>query len=221
MVNDDGSASADHDTGVWPLYVGLFLVLLTFFITIVAQSKPDTTSAVDESIAEEFRAEPGLAPRDDELVRSRAAAFAELRSELAGWVRFERVAVDSRSEELRMTLQTSELFAAGCAELRGTAAPLIDRAVAALSAPPPALRMDLQFVLGLPVEERGASVTIIKERALAIDRAASMARALLAHGAPPYAIAVGLQPGQTGQAQFAFRTSPVDAPRGRAGEQNW
>jgi hypothetical protein len=202
MSSHSSTGAVEQGPGVWPLYVGLFLVLLVFFIMLVGQSRPDFASAQVETSPDRFTEQPtardgggGLAPD--------AAALAELGGELAGWARFERVEDPSRSEELRMTLYASQLFAPDSAELCGAAAGLIDRAVAALSAPPTGARLEMSLSLGLSPGEGSFSET--SERGLAIRRAASFARALIARGAPPHAIAVGLAPGQPERAQLAFR----------------
>ena len=81
-----GDDEASRSTGVWPLYVGLFLVLLTFFIMLVSTSGPDSakTSAVVDSLQATF-ATRAASTRDDEgLFAPGASALAELGGDLAG-----------------------------------------------------------------------------------------------------------------------------------------
>jgi hypothetical protein len=61
-----GGDGAGRGTGVWPLYVGLFLALLTFFIMLVGLAEPDSakTSAVDDDPPATFDGQPG-SPGDD------------------------------------------------------------------------------------------------------------------------------------------------------------
>ena len=75
-----GDDEASRSTGVWPLYVGLFLVLLTFFIMLVSTSRPDSgkISAVVDSLQGTFAARPGSSPDDEGLFAPGASALAEL-----------------------------------------------------------------------------------------------------------------------------------------------
>ena len=204
-----GGDGASRGTGVWPLYVGLFLVLLTFFIMLVSTSRPDSgkTSAVVDSLQATFAARKGSSPDDEGLFAPGASALAELGGDLAGLLRVANVRRAAGGQELRVTVPASELFSAETAELRETCPPFIDRVVATLAAPPSGVRLELAFVLGA----RPAAASRRKagdELALAVRRGGAFARALVARGAPPAAVAIGLDPGHPGQALLAFRDSP-------------
>jgi hypothetical protein len=125
----------------------------------------------------------------------------ELGGDLAGLLRSVRGERPARDEELLITLPVSELFAPDGAELRDESAPFIDRVAAALSAPPPASRLEVRFSLNQPDAEQRA------ELALALRRDGAFARALVARGAPPSAIAIGVAPDQSGLALLSFRYS--------------
>ena len=206
---DDG---ASQGTGVWPLYVGLFLVLLTFFIMLVSLAKPDSgkTSAVVDSLQATFGTRPG-SPRDDAgLFAPGASALAELGGYLVGLLRVAHVQRAARGEELRVTLPASELFPPDGAEVRETCLPFIDRVVATLSAPPSGVRLELAFSLGArPADDtsRGEGGDVL---GLAVRRGSAFARALVSRGAPPAAVAIGIDPGQPGRALLAFRSSAID-----------
>jgi outer membrane protein OmpA-like peptidoglycan-associated protein len=207
-----GSDGASQGTGIWSLYVGLFLVLLTFFIMLVGLSRPDSgkTSAVVDSLQTTFGTQPN-SPRDDEgLFAPGASALAELGGDLAGLLRVAHVRRAARGEELRVTLPASELFPPDSAEVRDISTPLINRLIAALSAPPNGVRLEVAVSLGA----QGAGDTSRgqggDELALAIRRAGAFARALVSRGAPPAAVAIGIDSRQPGRALLAFRSSGVD-----------
>ena len=195
---EDRYDSADgQGQGIWPLYVGLFIVLFSFFVMLVGSSSTDiaTASSVGESPRMVSKAENNR-PRRGE---GPFTPLVELGGDLAGLLRLVRGERAEREEELLVTLPVSELFAPDGAELRSESTPFIDRVAAALSAPPPASRLEVRFSLDRPDAEQR------DELALALRRDGAFARALVARGAQPSAIAIGLAPDQSGLALLAFR----------------
>lgn len=200
---EDWYDSADGPgNGIWPLYVGLFLVLLSFFIMLVASSRTEMAKApaVGQTPRVRPEAQSGRSRPEEDRPTPTATALGELGGDLAGLLRLARGEQAGRGEELRVTLPVSELFASNSAELREETTPFIDRIVAALGAPPPGSRLDLSFSLNRPKGEPQGD-----EFALAIRRDAAFARTLVARGAPPAAIAIGIAPGESGLALLAFR----------------
>lgn len=185
--------------GIWSLYVGLFIVLLSFFIMLVGSSRNDIAiaSGVGESPRIISKAETSRPPRAENPF----TPLGELGGELAGLLRSVGGARAECEDELLVTLPVSELFAPDGAELRGESTPLVDRVAAALSAPAPASRFEVRFSLDRPGAEQR------EELALALRRDEAFARALVSRGAPPSAIAIGLAPGQSGLALLTFRYS--------------
>ena len=223
-ITDPSGADADDTSsgnGIWPLYVGLFLALLTFFIVLVSISQPDQTraQAVVGSLQTTFggRSEAGSdEARDEGLFAAGASALAELGGDLNGLLRIERVARSSRGDELRLSLRASELFSAESADLRPMSTALIDRIVAAFGATPPGLRLDMAFTLGIGdgADGQAPGGQIGDSREVAMGRCGALARAMVSRGAPPAAIAVGLDPDQPGRAVLSFRftAAPRSAP---------
>jgi outer membrane protein OmpA-like peptidoglycan-associated protein len=206
---DDGPGQS---TGVWPLYVGLLLVLLTFFIMLVGLSKPDSakTSAVVDSLQATFGTQPGMMRDEEGLFAPGRSALAELGGELAGLLRVERVQRAASGEELRVTLPASELFPPDSAEVREKSMALIDRVVAALGAPPNGVRLEVAFLLGAQQAGDASREEGGGELALSIRRGGAFARALVSRGAPPAAVAIGIDAGLPGRALLAFRSSGID-----------
>jgi outer membrane protein OmpA-like peptidoglycan-associated protein len=206
------SDGASQGTSIWSLYVGLFLVLLTFFIMLAGFSRPDSarTSAVVDSLQATFGTQP-VSLRDDEgLFAPGSSALAELGGDLAGLLRVAHVQRAARGEELRVTLPESELFPPDSAEVRDTSMPAIDRVVAALSMPPNGVRLEVAVSLGVQGAVDTSRGQDGDEVALAIRRAGALARALVSRGAAPAAIAIGIDSRQPGRALLAFRSSGVD-----------
>jgi flagellar motor protein MotB len=217
-----GGDGPGQGTGIWPLYVGLLLVLLTFFIMLVGLSKPDAgkTSAVVDSLQATFGTQPGIMRDEEGLFAPGRSALAELGGDLAGLLRVARVQRAAGGEELRVTLPASEVFPPDSAEVRETSMPLIDRVVAALGAPPNGVRLEVAFLLGARQAGGASRREGGDELTLSIRRGGAFARTLVARGAPPAAIAIGLDPGHPGQALLAFRSSAFkQAAHGAADER--
>ena len=201
---EDRYDSADgQGQGIWSLYVGLFIVLLSFFIMLVGSSRTDIaiTSGVGESPRMISKAETSRPRRQEDAF----TPLGDLGGELAGLLRSVGGARAERDEELLVALPVSELFAPDGAELRSESTPFIDRVAAVLGAPPPASRLEVRFSLDRPDAEQR------EELALALRRDEAFARALVARGAPPSAIAIGVAPDQSGLALLAFRYRAGDS----------
>jgi hypothetical protein len=196
---EGGANGQSH--GIWPLYVGLFLILLSFFIMLAGLSKNDAaeTLAVADSPRLTFRPQPAW-PHSDDGVFSESAALDGLGGELAGLLRMPLVERPGRGQELRLTFPASELFPAKSAELRDESTPLIDRVVAAFGASPPGNRLEVAFSLG-----RSDGDDASDQLALAVRRDAAFAHALVARGAPPGAVTIGIDANPSGRASLAFR----------------
>lgn len=192
-------------SGVWPLYVGLFLALLTFFIVLVSRSPldPARASAVLRGVQQSF-APAHPVPQDAPLFAAGRSALAELGGDLAGVIRIARVEHGRHGDEMRVRLTAAGLFIAETAALRTDITPLLDRIVAALGSPPVGLRLEAAFTLGRPAPPDAAG-SDGGDLPLAVARCAAIARALVARGAGPGAIAIGIDAGPPESATFAFR----------------
>ena len=217
-----GGDGASRGTGVWPLYVGLFVVLLAFFIMLVSTSRPDSgkTSAVVDSLQTTFATRAGSTQDDEGLFAPGASALTELGGDLAGLLRVAHVRRAAGGQELRVTVPASELFSAETAEVRETCLPFIDRVVATLAAPPSGVRLELAFSLGARPATAASGRKAGDELALAVRRGGAFARALVARGAPPAVVAIGLDPGHPGQALLAFRDSAFK-PAAQGAADKW
>jgi hypothetical protein len=174
----------------------------SFFFMLAGTSKNNAakTSAVVDSLRLPFRPQSAWSRSDDVVYSQSAAALDGLGSELAGLLRMARIERPGRGEELRVTLPASELFAENSAELRDESTPLIDRVVAAFGALAPGSRLEVAFSLGRPDRDDASD-----ELALAIRRDGAFAHALVARGAPPSAVAIGIDASASGRASLAFR----------------
>lgn len=197
------------------LFLGLYLLILAFFILLVSLStiEEKKARAVMESLSTTFGSERatgsalGISGGDGSLliVEDFVAALARI-------VRVAEVKTLSPGRLMRVSLPVAVVFAAGVETPRPSLHPLLDRMVATLSAPPPGLRVDLEFAL--------APGTTAADPALAARRADVFAREMLARGAPPARLAIALAPAAGDEAWFTFRiesTAALPVPAAGAG----
>ncbi len=211
--------AADHPSGgsVPAVYLGLYLVLLAFFVYFVAVNAAERRAVTPaDEIADLARAvepvtarepEPALRPLIEALRPLALPGGAEDRSEpdrLAAVVPAHRIFIDNGA---RLRPEFVAVLDRVARELTRAAA---DGAVAAegqrASTAP---RLDLQLLVGLAAENGSGneppSVAQLLAERLAIARAAALARALLARGTPPDSFAVGVAPGAGTAVRFRFR----------------
>ena len=84
---------------------------------------------------------------------------------------------------------------------------MVDRIIASLNGRPPGLRFDMEFVIGAEVSGAGELPT---GQTLQMARAGSLAREMLARGAPPDTISIGLQGGAPNKITMWFFTRATD-----------
>lgn len=208
------------------LFLSLFLLLLAFFIVLTALSQQEDAKAqaVMRSLERTFssaaviRSETG--PLEGVYTGSRGSVLGETRSFIdeAGAileseipaVRIERP-LPGRLMQARV--RTAALFADDGATLRRSRDALIDRLVAALAAAPPGVAFEVEFLIGTDYDSTNNPPS---GQTLSMARAGAFARAMIARGAPPASLAVGLEPGDTDWVRLVFRV--VEAPRRGQGE---
>lgn len=195
------------------VFLGLYLLILAFFILLVSLSTIEEMKAraVMESLSTTFGNEQpgdttlGVNGGDNSplIVQDFVAAVARM-------VRVAEVKTLSPGRLMRVSLPAAAVFAAGADTPRPSLYPLLDRAVASLSSPPPGLRVEMEFALS----PSGAA----SDQALAARRADGFAREMLARGAPPASLSIALAPEAGDDAWLTFRlesnaaVAPVSAP---------
>lgn len=198
-----------------PIFLGLFLLVLAFFIMLVSISsfeKVKSTAVMDSltstfttvmpptSIPTEFNA------KDGDIIAGQA--FQEqITSVFSTIIQVESIEVVQPGRLMRVKLRDNILFQAGETAVREDQMPLLDRIVASLSNRPPGLRLDMEVVMGTSLLE-GADLPIAQT--LQSARLGALARALVSRGAPPDSIAVGLKGGTPGEIGIWFWVRGVE-----------
>jgi hypothetical protein len=197
------------------LFLALYLVVLAFFIVLVSISSPEKvkSKAVMDSLTSVFASVlppktslTSFAADEGDVIAARE--FQRTLSEMfATQLRVAKVEEVQPGRLMRVSLPVEAMFQSGQAVLRENRLSLLDRIVAAISARPPGLRFDMEFVVGRAPATDGPSLA---NPTAEIDRAGAFARQMLARGAPPDSISVAVGPGDPGQALITFYVRPLD-----------
>lgn len=204
-----------HSGPTLTVFLALYLILLAFFIFIVAQSRFELSRAVAAmgSVAGAFRGDAGLVRWDGETASSPAVAdvVAGLRGELQR--RFDsglpeaRLVTGRDGAVLRASVPAAALFAAGESALRADKRAVVAELGRALGAVPTGFAFRIE--ISLPRGDDTAA-----GRALPVVRAGALARHLESEGLPPTTLATGLRPGEGSEVQFTVFVRPDDGRPG-------
>lgn len=182
------------------LFLGLFLLILAFFILLVSISTIEKvkSTVVQDSLTSAFSTilPPVTSPTTLTALEGEVLAGPQFQDEVRGLfetsLQVAKVEVVQPGRLMVVDIPADVLFLPGEAAFQPTQQPLFDRVVASVSGAPPGLRFDMEFVIGAPyVKERDLPVT----QTLEIARAGAFAREMATRGVPPQNIVVGVRRG--------------------------
>lgn len=194
-----------QDTGPI-LFLGLFLLLLAFFILLnaLATREEIRTRAVINSLILTFQA-PELEAPSKEVFISALAPVPEPEDLVD---EFERLWVASipllkvtrlsQGRTMEVVMPTNELFVGPGADLRTDRVTLFVNTAKALAFKADGFVNELEFVFGAPKGLRTSGESV------QVARAAAIARELIANGAPPDTVTVGTQRGEARRIRMRF-----------------
>lgn len=201
-------AFADSTT---PLFLSLYLLLLAFFIVLVAMSRVEAvrSHAVLRGVAERFAAAERKRPENAEGILGPAAFFGRAAQVIETAIPAARVAVVGRGRLMEVRFPAIALFADEGRTLRPAQESLIAQLVAAMAAAPEGTRYDVEILIGSG--EGGP------ETALAMSRAGVLARAFVARGAPGASVSAAMEAGDPALVRLIFRAADAVPPGGEGG----
>ncbi|WP_417795058.1 flagellar motor protein MotB [Terasakiella pusilla] len=219
QVNVGGENKSKGDSGrVITLFLSLYLVVLAFFILLVSISSTEEvkSKALMESLTstfssvlpprmdlQAFNATTGEFLAADEFQRQVTGLF----STVVGVVKVEAI---QPGRLMRVEVAGNNLFEQDQAVVREGQYPFMDRLVSALSANPPGLRFEMEFVISSPWSDE---MTLSAEQTLPVRRAGAFARELLTRGAPPGSVSIGLKGGDSDTIEIWFHIRATDENR--------
>ncbi len=191
------------------LFLGLYLLVLAFFIVLVSISTTEDvkSKAVMDSLTSTFAT---LLPPSTDLTTFVAKdgdvlAGHTFQREISGIfatvLKIARVEIVRPGLQMRIVLPTEALFLGRGTRIRPARYVLLDRLVSSLSSRPPGLRYDMDFIITATGRgEKG----MVAGQTLEMSRAGVFAREFLGRGAPPDSVSVGLMPGKEDEIIFLF-----------------
>jgi|GEM_PF-2951094 len=213
------SAQGTVGRGSLVLFLALYLLLLAFFIMLMALSSLERqrSDAVLDSLSQTFapRRTPGEVqlPLDDLTGAQRAAeAFIALVTQTfqsAVPSLRPRMIVPGRAVELRMRAEA--LFEPESDTLRPPRGPMLDSVIAAMAEAPPGLRFELALIAEVAETQDANDLDLMPEdtTSLGLRRAGAFGRFMNARGAAPGSVVVGLAPGDPAWLRLLVRAVDV------------
>lgn len=200
------------------LFLALYLLILAFFILLVSISSVEEvkSKALMESLTSTFSSV--LPPRMD------LTAFNATTGDFLAADEFQRqvtglfstivgiVTVDTiqPGRLMRVEMDADSLFEVDQDVIREGQSGFMDRLVSALSANPPGLRFEMEFVVPVPWAK---NKTLPVQKNLSIERAGAFARDLLGRGTPPGAVSIGIKGSDEKTVEIWFHIRGVDENR--------
>lgn len=205
------SASPAYDgrQGTVVIFLSLFLMVLAFFIVLVAISTVEEvkSKAVMNSLSSTFTTyQPtGAKPTDFTAKEGEVLGRPEFQEEITGvfatTLQVAKVEIVKPGRLMRARMPADAIFYEGENRIKPHVLPFFDRIVAALGSRPPGIRFDMEFVIGAAGPENGA---LPVRESLEMTRSGAFAREMISRGAPPDSVAIGLVPGDPGQVTMRF-----------------
>lgn len=201
-----------------PVYLGLFLLVLAFFIVLVSMSTIEKlkSNAVMNSLTSAFSSilPPATTPAPFLSLEGDILAAPQFQAQIGELfstaIQVAKVEVVQPGRLMRVAMPAESLFVAGETQIKPEHFPLLDRVVATLSGRPPGLRFDMEFVLGV---RTGPGRALPVDQRLELARAGAFAREMARRGAPPDSVSIGLSPADPGEAVMWFYVRGEDETR--------
>ncbi|MDV7339075.1 hypothetical protein RYZ26_05695 [Terasakiella sp. A23] len=213
-----GDRPASDPSRTITLFLSLYLLILAFFILLVSISSTEEvkSKALMESLSSTFSSvlPPRMDLRDFNATTGEFLAADEFQRQVTGLfstvIGVVKVEAIQPGRLMRVELDANGLFELEKAVVREGQAGFVDRLVAALSANPPGLRFEMEFVVSTPWSE---DMTLPDKQDLAIERAGAFARELLTRGAPPGTVSIGLKGGDNTTVEIWFHIRGLEENR--------
>ncbi len=191
------------------LFLSLFLLVLAFFIVLVSISTLEEvkSNAVKDSLTSTFKAviPPSTDPTEFTSKDGDVLAGQQFQEQVTGifatTLQIAKIEIVQPGRLMRIKLPTNAMYVDGESAIRPVAVPVLDRIVAVLSARPPGLRFDMEFVIGSPYTS-GKSLPVVQT--MEVERVGNLAREMFRRGVPPDSVSVGIRPGRADEVTIWF-----------------
>ncbi|MEX2451000.1 MAG: hypothetical protein WD407_09115 [Rhodospirillales bacterium] len=198
------------------LFLGLYLLVLAFFILLVSFSTLEDVKAKTamKSLTATFSTVlPSTDPtalQSEDSSASGQAFQEQVTGIFATSLQVAKVEIVQPGRLMRVIVPTDALFRPGTDNIRRAQTALLDRIIATLSGRPPGMRHDMELVLGGRfVKDKDLST----ERNMELRRADAFVREMLSRGVPPDSVTVGVKPGNPDMIIMWFYVRNIDELR--------
>lgn len=225
ILHNTPTAQEENQNGTVFVFLSLFLLVLAFFIVLVSISsfEVNKSKAVMKSLTTTFTTivPTGAEVSDFTAKEGEVLAGSAFQEKITGLFatafQVAKVEIVKPGRLMQVDMPASALFAGGEDRVRATALPFLDRMVAALGGRLPGMRYDVEFVIGAG---KAPAAMLPVARTLELARAGAFAREMLARGAPPESISIGLAPADPATLTMRFYVRHRDEGEGQPAGRN-
>ena len=199
-------------------FLALYLLVLAFFIWLVSLARFEGVKslAVINSLKSTFEAkkEEKETTELQTLIRKKITSAKQFEDSIRGLfstlLGVEKVEAPTPGRTMRVIMNTETLFEPQKTKIKEFNYAFMDRVIASLSERPPGYHFDMEFVIGSNEDASGYG-TLPVEQTLQMARAGVFVRSMLARGAPPDTISVGVRKGNPNSvAMWFYIRSPLE-----------
>ena len=216
-MNDEEKIKKEpQDMGAVVLMLGLYLIVLAFFILLnaISQSSEEKVQKASQSVAEGFgfQLSGPVNMRDDVDVTINPVfdiIAREIQSVLESYASVRNYKLSANADQMIMRLDTKDVFSPGSVRIRPAMANFFEEIAKVVSSHRPGTHMMSQVTVMLNESDRGATKLDLRE--LAGRRATLFVRALIERGVKPEYISAATNTEDKSEVEIFFKVIITDA----------
>ena len=199
-------------------FLALYLLVLAFFIWLVSLARFDGVKslAVINGLKSTFETKEMEKEVTElrTLIRSKVTSSKQFEDSISGLfstlLGVEKVEAPTPGRTMRVVMNADTLFESEKTTIKEFNFAFMDRVIASLSERPPGYHFDMEFIIGSDEDASGYG-TLPVNQTLQMARAGVFVRSMLARGAPPDTLSVGIRKGNPNTVTLWFYIrSPVE-----------
>ena len=182
-------------------FLALYLLILAFFIWLVSLARFEGVKslAVINSLKSTFETKEKEEERDiTTIITSKILSSKQFEDNIRGLfstlLGVEKVEAPTPGQNMRVVMRSDTLFEKEKTKIKEFNYKFMDRVVASLSERPPGYHFDVEFIVRSKQDSSGYG-TLPTDQTLQMARAGNFVRTMLARGAPPDSVSIGVREG--------------------------
>jgi len=201
----------------WFSFLALYLLILAFFIWLVSLARFEGVKslAVINSLKSTFETKQKEEEKDiTTIITSKILSSKQFEDNIRGLfstlLGVEKVEAPTPGQNMRVVMKADTLFETEKTKIKEFNYKFMDRVVASLSERPPGYHFDVEFIVRSKQDSSGYG-TLPTDQTLQMARAGNFVRTMLARGAPPDSVSIGVREGDPQRIVLWFHIrSPVE-----------